>query len=136
MTPSQASETAVKYWLRMAEESLASAKSELDAGRLHFTVNRVYYACFYSASAVLLNRGLEFKRHSGVRDALHQHLVKTGDLSDEWGKFYSRLFQNRQEGDYRELTQFDTEEVAHLVERTQSFLERMKAFVPKRLQPD
>jgi len=133
VTPDEARETTVAG---MADDALASARSELDAGRLHFAVNRAYYACFYSASGVLLHRGLKFKRHSGVRVAIHQHLVNKGVLSSEWGGFYSQLFGNRQEGDYRELTQFDVEEVTYLVERAEKFVGKMRTLLPKDLEPE
>lgn len=35
------------------------------ANRLSFDVNRIYYACFYAVSAVLLERNLEFKNIQG-----------------------------------------------------------------------
>ena len=47
----------VKYWMEKAEESLSSARSEQIARRFVFAINRAYYGCFYSASAVLLNKG-------------------------------------------------------------------------------
>jgi len=41
---------------------------------------------FYAASAVLLKAGKKFIKHSGVRGAIHQHLVNTGLLDIKWGK--------------------------------------------------
>ena len=43
----------VQYWLQKANESVASAKSEIEAGRLSFTVNRLYYALFYAVTGAL-----------------------------------------------------------------------------------
>ncbi|MEW6172453.1 MAG: HEPN domain-containing protein [Bacillota bacterium] len=40
-----------------AEESLKSARSELEAGRLSFAVNRLYYVLFYLVTAALSARG-------------------------------------------------------------------------------
>lgn len=37
----------VRYWWSKAEESLASARRELEAGSHLFAVNRLYYAAFY-----------------------------------------------------------------------------------------
>jgi hypothetical protein len=37
----------VRYWLEKAEESLASARRELEAGSFSFAMNRLYYGVFY-----------------------------------------------------------------------------------------
>ena len=68
----------VRYWWAKADASLASARRELEAGALEFAVNRLYYALFYAASAVLLIRNLSFNKHSGVRAAFHREIIKKG----------------------------------------------------------
>jgi len=57
----------VKYWIEKSAESLESAENELKRGHLSFSVNRIYYSCFYIVSALLLQKGYRFKKHSGVR---------------------------------------------------------------------
>jgi len=59
--------------MEKADESLASSKAEQQSQRYHFAVNRAYYACFYAASAILLQEGVRFKKHSGVRAAVHKY---------------------------------------------------------------
>ena len=59
----------VRYWWAKAEESLASARREFQAGSMSFAMNRLYYAKFYAVSALLMTRDLSFKKHSGVRAA-------------------------------------------------------------------
>jgi uncharacterized protein (UPF0332 family) len=86
MTDEQARREVVRYWLAQAADALASARSEAAAGRFNFAVNRAYYACFYAASAVLLSEGRKFVKHSGVRAALHLHLVKTARIDLQPGR--------------------------------------------------
>lgn len=85
MTQDEARARNVEYLMLNAEQSLESAKAEAAAGRYRFAMNRVYYACFYAASAVLVNRGCHFVKHAGLRAAVHRDLVKTGDVSPEMG---------------------------------------------------
>ena len=80
MTEERARENVIRYWLGQARDALASAQAELAAGRRHFAINRVYYACFYSASAVLLKQGRSYVKHGAVRAAVHRELVKSGRL--------------------------------------------------------
>ena len=116
----------VQYWFEKTEESLVSARSEHDAKRHLFAVNRAYYACFYAASAVLLKEGVVFKKHTGVRAAVHRNLVKTGRLDTSWGRFYDKVFENRQRGDYLELVQFDQEQVHEIIQLASGFVSQMK----------
>ena len=58
------------------------------------------YAAFYAVSALLLEDGHRFRKHSGVRASFNRHLIKTGRLARKHGDLYNRLFRDRQEGDY------------------------------------
>ncbi|MDY6843778.1 MAG: HEPN domain-containing protein [Thermodesulfobacteriota bacterium] len=54
MKKEEARQEVIQYWMEKAHEALQSARAEQLAGRLVFAINRAYYGCFYSASAVLL----------------------------------------------------------------------------------
>jgi len=102
----------VRYWWEKSKESFDSAWREFSAGVYSLAVNRLYYAAFYAVSAVLLEYQFSFKKHSGVRSTFHREFVKTGLMDTKWGKFYDQLFEDRQEGDYIALVQFDKEYVS------------------------
>lgn len=118
-----------KYWMEKAHDAIASAESELLAGRHTFAMNRAYYACFYSASAILLKNRRRFSKHSGVRAAVHQHLVKPGRIEVTLGKIYDRLFENRQEGDYLELIQFEEDQVRNAIQDATTFVSEIQKFI-------
>ena len=122
MTTEDARAAVISFWDGKAAEALQSAQSEFAAGRHSFAVNRAYYACFYSVSALLLKDGRKFLKHSGVRSALHRHLVKTGKVSAASGRFYDRVFENRQRGDYQELVSFEAEQVCEIIEQAREFV--------------
>jgi hypothetical protein len=81
----------------------------LQSGHANTFVNRLYYACFYAVSALLLTKGLSAVRHSGVRVLFHQNIVRPGLLSITQGQIYDKFFDNRQRGDYADLTYFDVQ---------------------------
>lgn len=133
MTDDTARREVAEFWMRRAETALSSASSEIAAGRCEFAVNRVYYACFYGASAVLLLGGRTFARHSGVRGSVHQDLVRTGSLDTKWGKAYDRLFDRRQAADYVELFEVSETEATELLDLARGFVVEMKRLlaIPK-----
>jgi uncharacterized protein len=122
-------EEVIRHWIRKAYESLESAQDELDKGRLSFTVNRIYYACFYIVSACLIKRQLRFQKHSGVRSAFHKNFVKQAVVSRESGEFYDEIYEARQRGDYIELITFDEEQVIEWLKKAQEFINALKSFV-------
>ncbi|MDW7712425.1 MAG: HEPN domain-containing protein [Deferrisomatales bacterium] len=135
MTLDDARRTVVAYWTEKATEALASAEAEHAAGRLSFAVNRAYYACFYALSSVLLGEDLRFVKHSGVRAALHRSLVKTGRLEARWGRFYDRVFENRQRGDYQELVTFEAEQTAEIIAQARGFVAEMHRLLDEAPMP-
>jgi uncharacterized protein (UPF0332 family) len=71
----------VQYRLERAREALAEAVVLLDSGHANTGVTRLYYACFYAVSALLLTKGLTATRHSGLRMLFHQHVIRAGAVA-------------------------------------------------------
>jgi len=68
----------ISYWMEKAQESMESAKADHQAGRISTAVRSIYYACFYALSAVFWKQGKSFKKHTGLRAAIHRDLIKPG----------------------------------------------------------
>ncbi len=120
---------AVQYFWQLAQDSLVSARREFEHDSFVFAVNRIYYAAFYAASAALLERNLRFTKHAGVRSALHKELVRPGLLASNWGEFYDRVFENRQQGDYWPLVFFVSDDVKREIELCEAFLEAIRPLI-------
>lgn len=131
MKKEEARTEVIRYWMEKAHDALQSARAEQLAGRLVFAINRAYYGCFYSASAVLLREGAKFSKHTGVRAAVHRSLVKTGKVDASWGRFYDLVFKSRQRGDYQELVEFSSEEAEELISHAEGFVDVMKKLLKK-----
>lgn len=127
MTPER--QTLVGYRMERARETLEEAKLLLDAGHGNACVNRLYYACFYAVSALLLTRNISTSKHSQVRIALHRDYVKPGHISQEMGKHYDSLFNSRHEGDYADFAIFEAEQVRPWLEPTQSFIDAIATLI-------
>jgi len=126
MTGRKTREEVIAYWMNQASEALASARSEQKAGRCVFAVNRAYYACFYAASSVLMDMGETFRKHTGVRAAVHRKLIRTGILETKWGAFYDLVFESRKRGDYQEMVSFSPEETEELISNSEHFVDFIK----------
>jgi len=123
----------VMYRLERARESLEEAGILLEREYGNTFVNRLYYACFYAVSALLLTRGLSSAKHSGIRSLFHQNFVKPGKVDPELGQLYDKLFDNRQKGDYADLVRFDPNEVRDWYDEAREFVETIENVVRKEL---
>jgi len=56
----------ISYRLEQAEESLAAAKLLFENELFRGSINRAYYAMFYSVLALLASRQMETSKHSGA----------------------------------------------------------------------
>jgi uncharacterized protein (UPF0332 family) len=123
----------VKYRVSRALESLSEAQVLADSMHWNACVNRLYYACFYAVSAILVIHKMKSTKHSGVRSFFNLHFVKTGDVSIESARIYNDLFERRQEGDYEDFFVFSEAEVKPWIEDAISFVNSLKILIEKNL---
>ena len=125
----QGSEDLIKYKLQRSGETLEEAKIMLQSSHLFGAANRIYYACFYAVSALLLSKDLSSHKHSGVLSLFNRHFVKTGLIPVELGKFYSRLFDTRTESDYADLVTIDLKEIQDNLKTAEIFIPAVKSLI-------
>lgn len=83
-----------------AERSIKAAVRNIEEGDFDFGSSRAYYAAFYAMESVLLTQNLSFSKHAGAISAFNQHFIKNDIFPKEFSKLISRLFRERQIGDY------------------------------------
>ena len=57
---------------------------------------------------------------------MEYEFIKPGLLDVKWGKFYDRLFEDRQEGDYLALVEFESGYVKDKLNSCKKFLSAIK----------
>jgi uncharacterized protein (UPF0332 family) len=76
----------VKYRLEKANATLAEVSVQFENQFYRTAANRLYYACFYAATALLINNGYETHTHSGVKTLLGLHFIKENKLDKSYGQ--------------------------------------------------
>ena len=97
----------VRYRMENAHRTLDEVQSHINNGFYNTAINRMYYACYYAASAILIANKITTKSHDGVRQMFCMHFIKTGIIPKEYSRFYSNLFEERTTGDYEDLFNHD-----------------------------
>lgn len=116
----------VEYRLSRANDTIDEADYNAKGGYYNAAVNRLYYACYYAASALMLKSNLEASTHKGVRNQLGLHFITNGKIEPIYGSIYSRLFQARQAGDYEDFVYCDENMYAEYKPLAIKFIERIK----------
>lgn len=113
------------YRLERAHETLAEIPFLKEKGFYNTATNRLYYACYYAAVALLTKHHITAGTHAGVKTMLGLHFVSKGIISKESGRAYSNLYDCRQRGDYDEFVYSTIEEVDELFPKAQKFIEEI-----------
>lgn len=115
----------IKYRLSKAHEALKDAKILAANDSWNASINRLYYACYYAVSALLLKRNIIVKTHTGQITKFNELYVKTGLVDRESGRIYANLMDWRQQGDYGDMFDFDEEKVSPVIQPVERFIDEL-----------
>ena len=121
----------VIYRLNRAKETLREINIHIENELWNTAINRLYYACYYAATALLLENDIKATTHAGVRQMLGLHFVKTGKLSSELGKVFTDLFDKRHASDYDDFISITREDVEDFLPSVQEFVNRAEELLRK-----
>jgi uncharacterized protein (UPF0332 family) len=121
----------VFYRIQKANETLKEAEGIAQLGFWNAVANRLYYACYYVTTALLIYNGHTAQTHSGVIRLFGLNFVVTGKVSREQSKFYSKLFELRQTGDYDDLYYLTEEEVQPLIKAAFTYIKEIEMLLKK-----
>lgn len=116
----------VSYRLERAHSTLGEADLLYEGNYFNAAVNRLYYACYYAAIALLLSHEIEAATHNGVKTQLSLHFVRSGKLSLEHSTTFGLLFDKRHSSDYSDFAYCDASLVELLRPRAEAFIEAIE----------
>ena len=119
----------IKIRLQKANETFAEIADHVQLGYWRTAANRLYYACYYAVSALLIKNGIKAHTHSGTINQFGLNFVLTNIFSQEEGRLLKKLFELRQDGDYDDWFFINEEEVVPLIEPVKNFIEKVTSLV-------
>ena len=119
----------VKYRLERANDTLFDVEFAVSNMRWNNAANRLYYACYYAAIALLLNDGYITRTHNGVKALLGLHYEKEKIIDDALMKAYRKMFNLRQTGDYDDLAVLTKDEILVLIEPAKRFIKAIELLI-------
>lgn len=119
----------ITFRLKESTESLSDASILFRNGSYRSSINRAYYAMFYSVTALLVNKGISTSKHSGAIACFDKEYVMTKIFGKELSKSLHRAFELRQESDYAELNDAEEEDASLLLQDATEFVNQIKNYI-------
>ena len=121
----------VNYRISRAFETLKEAEKMIENQFWNASINRIYYACFYAVSGLLLKKCIDTSTHKGIRQMFGLHYVQTGLISKEFARFFSDLYDRRQTGDYDDFVVYDEETSVKLFSIANKFVQEIDSLIKR-----
>jgi uncharacterized protein (UPF0332 family) len=116
----------VSYRLEQAGESLEAGKLLLKQGLFRPSINRSYYAMFYSVLALLTTRREETSKHGRAIALFDKEFVKAGIFSKEFSRWLHEAFDLRQRSDYSPQFHPTLKDAGGVLDQATSFVTEIK----------
>lgn len=116
----------MKYRMQRAHDTMKEALLLKSESFYNAAINRLYYACYYAAVALLIKHEIQPQTHNGVKTMLGLHFVSQGKLSKDHGNTFNTLFEKRHSGDYDDFVYCDREMVDELYPKAEFFIQTIE----------
>ncbi len=118
--------------LDKASRSIHAAETLLRGGDTEFASGRAYYAMFYTAEALLVEKGLRYSKHGGTHAGFGEHYAKTGIFDAKYHRWLLDAFDMRVNGDYGVEGGITLEDVSVAVKQAQEFLTAARKYLEEK----
>ncbi len=108
--------------LDKASRALRAAETLLNNGDADFAAGRAYYAMFYVAEALLHEKDLRSRKHSGVISLFGESFAKTGALDAKFHRWLLDAFDKRILADYGVEATLTRDDATEMITQAREFL--------------
>ena len=115
-----------------ATDTIEGAELLLEHGKIDMAAGRAYYALFYTAEALLNEKGLQFSTHGDVIGAYGKEFSKTKLLDQKFHRWLIEGFDTRLIGDYHVDTKIEMDAVANMINQAREFFEASQKYLKEK----
>ncbi len=118
-----------RYRIARSKEALEEAKILSQSNHWNTVANRLYYSCFYIASAYLVINNVEASTHNGIKIGFNKELIRHGKLDKRYGELYNKLFNLRQDPDYRDYKDVSEEKIKPIIKDVEELINNLEMLI-------
>lgn len=124
----------VLYRIEKANKALDDIHKVLPLEVWSIIANRMYYALYYAASALLINDGHKIGTHKGVIALFNLNYVKEGPLTREDGTLFANVFAFRQGSDYDDFIDASEKDIKLLLPQVENLIEKIISLINNKIK--
>ena len=102
--------------------AIEAAEILLKAGSIDFAAGRAYYAMFFTAEALLIDKGLSYSKHRAVHASFGKLFSKEGIIDKKFHRWLLDAFDQRIIGDYGVEAVITQQDVELMIDHAREFL--------------
>lgn len=135
MKKDEAIATLIHYRIEQAERTIQDAQCLSSGnGSPQSIINRSYYAMFYATLALMLRVGRAFSKHAGTIAAFDKEFVHKGLLPKELSSDLHKVFELRQDHDYKIISIPSVEEGKAALSKAERFVSAVKEYLAEQVE--
>ena len=116
----------ISYRSNRADETFHEAEILFNENCYNAAINRLYYACYYIISALLVKNGIQAHTHAGTKQMFGLHFIVNGILPKRINTIFTTLYEKRHSSDYDDFTYCERETVEDLMPQVQELIQSVK----------
>lgn len=117
------------YRYQIAIETWDTANELFQQGKFRDSINRSYYAAFYSVRSLYALLGRDFRKHKTLLGNFNKEFVATGVFPRNFGKSLSALAYIREQNDYDDFFLADRDACEKQLQFARELLEAIKKYI-------
>ena len=130
MVPNEFREILMRINIEKSDDSLKAADILIKENLLFIALNRIYYACFYTVTALAEKHDFKTSKHSSMLGWFNKKFVYDEKVFDkELYQVYESTFKFRMKGDYDTLFVATFEETTKLHKDAKMFIKTVREYL-------
>jgi uncharacterized protein (UPF0332 family) len=122
-------------YLKKSDEALKDAEITIEHDRLENALSRLYYALFYSVTALAYLHGYSTSKHHQLLGWFNKKFIyEEKSFAPEDYLVYKEAFENRQNADYSIFTSFTLNEVSNNLQSIRSLVKKIGDHIKNQLK--
>ena len=128
---SESKRKATRERIKQARETLEEAEVLFEQDFWRGTINRAYYAMFYSVLALAASQGVVISKHTHAISFLDKEFVRKGIFPKEISRALHIWFDERQTSDYGEIWDLEYAEAETALKEAKIFVKTIEDYLKK-----
>jgi len=126
-TMNEDTELLIRRWIQKSQAAIKTAEDNLMDNNFEGSLNRIYYAVFYTVAALAAKENFAFSKHTDLIDWFKKKVYEENAFAPALFDTYQYAFMHKQDADYDAMYKPKPEEVKKFLAEAIVFIKAVRA---------